>query len=130
MGVRLFHCKEREGWESQLKKLSWSAVMVTGYLATRETRHQRTRHQGTISPPTYSPPSEVFSPPTTNFFLINKRNSNIKSSFLKQQHLAITTTKTQNLLPLKDASSSLVLSRTGQEEQRHSRFFSSRTAAQ
>ena len=39
---------------------------VTGYFATRETRHQRTRHQGKISPPTYSPPSEFFSPPTTN----------------------------------------------------------------
>ena len=42
-------------------KENLTAWRVTGYLATRETRHQ-----GTISPPTYSPPSEVFSPPTTN----------------------------------------------------------------
>ena len=25
----MFHCKEREGWESQLKRLSWSAVLDT-----------------------------------------------------------------------------------------------------
>ena len=47
-------------------KENLTAWRVTGYLATRETRHQRTRHQGTISPPTYSSPSEVFSPPTTS----------------------------------------------------------------
>ena len=27
MGVRLFHCKEREGWESRWKRLSWWAVI-------------------------------------------------------------------------------------------------------
>ena len=33
--------------------------VVTGHLATKQTRHQQTRHQGTISPPTFSPPTFI-----------------------------------------------------------------------
>ena len=44
MGVRLFHCKEREGWESQLKRLSWSAVLDYVFESTRLSTgmHERT----------------------------------------------------------------------------------------
>ena len=63
--------KTKPGQESGIERhniqvLSFSGIqsyirLVSSYLATKQTRHQRTRHQGTISPP-----SEVFSPPTTN----------------------------------------------------------------
>ena len=35
MGVRLFHCKEREGWEGRWKRSSWSAVIDYVFKPTR-----------------------------------------------------------------------------------------------
>ena len=44
VGVRLFHCKEREGWEGRWKRSSWSAVIDYVFKPTRLSTGMRERN--------------------------------------------------------------------------------------